>query len=77
MLEQQVNRRAMPGPGCRPPWVTMMPAGFCSGTTAVLPLSIGAPAYNEGDVSTEEKRTMNVLFGGAKQAADKTFAYLA
>ena len=33
--------------------------------------------YNKGDVSMEEKRTMNVLFGGAKQAADKTFAYLA
>lgn len=33
--------------------------------------------YNEGDVSTEEKRTLNVLFGRAKQAADKTFSYLA
>ncbi|SDP32838.1 phage/plasmid-like protein TIGR03299 [Arthrobacter sp. ok909] len=33
--------------------------------------------YNEGEASIEEKRTLNVLFGRAKAAADKTYAYLA
>ncbi|GAP53534.1 conserved hypothetical protein [Arthrobacter sp. Hiyo6] len=33
--------------------------------------------FNEGSASVEEKRTMNVLFGRAKVAADKAFSYLA
>jgi hypothetical protein len=30
-----------------------------------------------GDASTDEKRTLDVVFGRAKDAAGKTFAYLA
>lgn len=32
--------------------------------------------FNESEVSTEEKRTMHVLFGRAKAVADKTYSYL-
>lgn len=33
--------------------------------------------FNESDVPIAEKRTMNMLFGRAKQVADKTYSYLA
>jgi hypothetical protein len=33
--------------------------------------------YNNGGASTEDKRTLDAVFGRAKDDADKTFAYLA